>query len=95
MRLGGDVLSLLRDLSSYWRSMRLKLPFLEELKVDRLTLATQIPGVFAGGDVATGPATVIEAIAAGEKAAASIKRQDLLKGRLRVRKEIYPSRRAR
>jgi len=30
--------------------------------------------VFAGGDVLTGPATVIEAIAAGQRAASSIKR---------------------
>jgi NADPH-dependent glutamate synthase beta subunit-like oxidoreductase len=36
------------------------------------TLETGIPGVFAAGDVATGPATVIEAIAAGLRAATSI-----------------------
>lgn len=33
---------------------------------------TNVPGVFAGGDVVTGPKTVIEAIAAGKKAAISI-----------------------
>jgi heterodisulfide reductase subunit A-like polyferredoxin len=33
---------------------------------------TQIPGVFAGGDIVTGPATVIEAVAAGKRAAESI-----------------------
>jgi NAD-dependent dihydropyrimidine dehydrogenase PreA subunit len=32
------------------------------------------PGIFAGGDAATGPASVIEAIAAGQRAAASIDR---------------------
>ena len=42
--------------------------------VDPVTLATSRPGIFAGGDVVTGPATVIEAIAAGEKAAISIGR---------------------
>jgi hypothetical protein len=42
--------------------------------VDPETLATSAPGVFAGGDTVTGPATVIEAIAAGKKAAASIDR---------------------
>jgi NADH-quinone oxidoreductase subunit F len=42
------------------------------LAVDPCTLQTNIPGVFAGGDVITGPATVIEAIAAGKMAAASI-----------------------
>jgi len=40
--------------------------------VDPLTLATSRQGVFAGGDVVTGPATVIEAMAAGERAAISI-----------------------
>ena len=44
------------------------------LKVDPETLATSTKGVFAGGDVATGPASVIEAIAAGRQAAASIDR---------------------
>jgi len=34
--------------------------------------ATDLRGVFAGGDAANGPATVIEAIAAGRRAAASI-----------------------
>lgn len=33
---------------------------------------TEIPGVFAGGDCVTGPATVIRAIAAGKVAAANI-----------------------
>ena len=43
------------------------------VKIDAATLATQRPGVFAGGDVApTGPLTAIEAIAAGRKGAASI-----------------------
>lgn len=42
------------------------------VKVEADTLATSIKGVFAGGDVATGPASVIEAIAAGRRAAASI-----------------------
>lgn len=37
------------------------------------TLATSIAGVFAGGDIVTGAATVIEAMGAGRKAAASIK----------------------
>jgi len=37
-------------------------------------LATSIMGVFAGGDIVTGAATVIEAMGAGRKAAASMKR---------------------
>jgi NADH-quinone oxidoreductase subunit F len=41
---------------------------------DPRTLATSRKGVFAGGDAVTGAATVIEAIAAGQRAASSIKR---------------------
>jgi NADH-quinone oxidoreductase subunit F len=41
---------------------------------DRRTLATDRPGVFAGGDAVTGPQTVIWAVAAGQRAATSIKR---------------------
>ncbi|KPV62008.1 MAG: Sulfide dehydrogenase subunit alpha precursor [Candidatus Bathyarchaeota archaeon BA2] len=40
--------------------------------VDPVTLETSLPGVFAGGDVISGPATVIEAIAAGKMVADSI-----------------------
>ena len=42
--------------------------------VDEETLATSKPGIFAGGDAATGPRTAIEAIAAGKKAAVSMDR---------------------
>ena len=41
-------------------------------QVDPDTLATAREGVFAGGDAVTGPATVIEAIAAGRQTAISI-----------------------
>lgn len=44
------------------------------IQTDPLTLATNIPGVFAGGDAATGPSTVIEAIASGKEGAVSIDR---------------------
>jgi len=44
------------------------------VQVDADTLATAREGVFAGGDAVTGPATVIEAIAAGRQAAISIDR---------------------
>ncbi len=39
---------------------------------DQTTLATSKPGVFAGGDIVTGGATVILAMGAGRKAAAAI-----------------------
>jgi len=42
------------------------------IKVNPKTLATNLRGVFAGGDLVTGPNTVIDAIAAGKKAAESI-----------------------
>jgi NADPH-dependent glutamate synthase beta subunit-like oxidoreductase len=45
---------------------------LRTIAVDRATLATSVPGVFAGGDVAFGPRIVIEAIADGRRAARSI-----------------------
>ena len=44
------------------------------IAVDPMTMETSLPGVFAGGDAVSGPATVIEAIAAGKIAAASINR---------------------
>lgn len=40
--------------------------------VDETTGATNLPCVFAGGDIVTGAATVIEAMGAGRKAAAAI-----------------------
>jgi len=53
---------------------------------DPLTLVTHVPGVFAGGDVATGPSTIVQAMAHGYQAAISIDRylkgQDLYKDRV-------------
>ena len=55
------------------------------LAVDQVTLQTDIEGVFAGGDVVSGPADVIAGIAAGKEAAISIDRYlrgvDLKEGR--------------
>jgi len=42
--------------------------------VDPVTFATNVEGIFAGGDDVTGPATVVEAINAGKEAAKSIDR---------------------
>ncbi len=42
--------------------------------INQDTLTTNRPGVFAGGDVVTGPNTVVDAIAAGKKAAIMIQR---------------------
>ncbi|MEJ2716326.1 MAG: FAD-dependent oxidoreductase, partial [Deltaproteobacteria bacterium] len=55
------------------------------VRVDPVTFATSMEGIFAAGDVATGPRTVIEAIAGGKEAAESIRRflegEDLHQGR--------------
>jgi formate dehydrogenase (NADP+) beta subunit len=42
------------------------------LAVDRETLATTAPGVFAGGDIAFGPRLIINAVADGQRAARGI-----------------------
>jgi NADPH-dependent glutamate synthase beta subunit-like oxidoreductase len=44
------------------------------------SLTTSRPGVFAGGDVTTGPSTVIKAIAAGKNAAVML--QNFVSGKL-------------
>jgi heterodisulfide reductase subunit A len=44
------------------------------LEVDPVTLQTNLDGVFAGGDVVSGPADVVVAVAAGKEAATSIDR---------------------
>jgi formate dehydrogenase beta subunit len=44
----------------------------ETVAVDLYSYQTSLPGVFAGGDCVTGPATLIEAIAAGNRAAKAI-----------------------
>ena len=57
------------------------------IAVDPDTLQTKVPYMFAGGDVVSGPASVIEAIAAGKRAVASIDRY--LRGEpLEVKEEI-------
>ena len=58
------------------------------IEVDPITLATTVQGIFAGGDVVRGPASVVEAIAHGHEAAISIDRyireEDLKEGRERI-----------
>jgi NAD-dependent dihydropyrimidine dehydrogenase PreA subunit len=53
--------------------------------VHPLTMETSVPGVFAGGDIVSGPSTVISAIAGGRRAAVSIERylkgEDMARGR--------------
>ena len=55
------------------------------IQVHPVSLETGVKGVFAGGDVATGPGTIVESMAHGRKAAISIDRylrgEDLIQGR--------------
>ena len=44
------------------------------ISVDMANMTTSIPGVFAAGDAVTGPATVVEAIGGGKRAAEAIDR---------------------
>jgi NADPH-dependent glutamate synthase beta subunit-like oxidoreductase/Pyruvate/2-oxoacid:ferredoxin oxidoreductase delta subunit len=57
--------SLPKELWNY----KLKVPLIE---ADPLTLETKLPGIFAGGDIVSGPASIIEAVGQGKKAAVSI-----------------------
>ncbi len=54
--------------------------------IDPETMQTNRPGIFAGGDAVTGPASVIEAIAAGHRAAWAINNYLLNKG---SKKKVY------
>ncbi|HDH25622.1 MAG TPA: FAD-dependent oxidoreductase [Actinobacteria bacterium] len=56
------------------------------ITVDPITFQTSIPNVFAGGDIVSGPASVVEAVQCGNEAAVSIDRflrgEDLASGRV-------------
>ncbi|MHB1275342.1 MAG: FAD-dependent oxidoreductase, partial [Candidatus Humimicrobiaceae bacterium] len=62
------------------------------LKVDKTTYATNVTGIFAGGDVVSGPGFVVDAIAQGHEAAVSIDRylrgEDIKKGREKLEKKL-------
>jgi len=60
--------------SRAFASMGLKVDGNGRIKVNPRTLETNLEGVFAGGDLVTGPNTVIDAIAAGKKVAGVIDR---------------------
>lgn len=60
--------------SEFLSSMGLDLDGGGRIKADSVTFATNLKGVFAGGDLVTGPNTVIDAISAGKKAAENIDR---------------------
>lgn len=62
------------DLSFLDEKYQLQLNARGLIDVEEETQATNRPGVFAGGDAATGPATVIRGVAAGRKAAFGMNR---------------------
>lgn len=61
-------LECLRDLKGLKWSRR------QTIQANAVSMETSIPGVFAGGDAVTGPATVVEAIGAGKRASEAIDR---------------------
>ena len=66
------------------------------IQVDPVSLHTDLKGVFAGGDLVTGPGTIVESMAHGRKAAISIDRylrgEDLFQGRESEGSQISPLR---
>ncbi|KPK95886.1 hydrogenase [bacterium SM23_31] len=60
------------NLSDLMNGITLKTSKRNTILVDPETLATDIPGIFAGGDCVTGPSTIADSIAQGKLAAASI-----------------------
>ena len=75
------------DLSCLPQNDGFKRTPLGTLATDPTILTTHLPGVFAGGDVVTGPSTVAEAMASGYRAAISIDRY--LKGQDLQEERIY------
>jgi NADH-quinone oxidoreductase subunit F len=62
------------DLSFLKGNSNFKITKWDTLEVDPETMATNVPGIFAGGDVVSGPATVLQAMCAGKAAAESMQR---------------------
>ncbi|NIS61025.1 MAG: FAD-dependent oxidoreductase, partial [Proteobacteria bacterium] len=94
----GSTFSLPADKVILAVGQRVDLSFLERspiganantIHINERTLETVFPGIFAAGDVVTGPATVIEAIAAGLRAAVSIRQY--LKGE-EITGDFFPTR---
>lgn len=82
------------DLSVLPKDSKVKTVRAGWIEADPLTLATAEPGIFAGGDVVSGPKSAVEAIAHGHEAATSIERYlsglDLKKDREKIKEESAP-----
>ncbi|MCJ7685571.1 MAG: FAD-dependent oxidoreductase [Desulfobacteraceae bacterium] len=79
------------EISSFEREKTLDLSNNALVVVNPATMETSVTGVFAGGDVVSGPSTVVEAVAAGKKAAESIHRY--LRGLSLAELALIPARR--
>jgi heterodisulfide reductase subunit A-like polyferredoxin len=79
------------DLSIFSKKTKVKTAKNGLIITDPVTLATDEPGVFAGGDGVSGPKSAVEAIAHGHEAAISIERylsgKDLKQGREKTKEE--------
>jgi len=62
------------DLSFLSKKHNFEITKWNTFSVDDEILQTNVPGIFAGGDAVTGPKTIIDAIGAGHRAAASMDR---------------------
>jgi NADPH-dependent glutamate synthase beta subunit-like oxidoreductase len=60
------------DFSFFGPGLAFDTATIHRLEADPVTLQTKIPGVFAGGDLVTGPQSAVEAFAAGRRAALAI-----------------------
>ncbi|GAI44812.1 unnamed protein product, partial [marine sediment metagenome] len=60
------------DTSSFDKDSQVELNRRGYINTNEETMETSMEGVFAGGDCSSGPATVVEAVAAGQRAAISI-----------------------
>jgi NADPH-dependent glutamate synthase beta subunit-like oxidoreductase len=74
---------------SFLETKKFNITSKKTINVHPYSLVTNVGGIFAGGDVVSGPATVIEAIASGRKAAISM--DEYLRGRGLEYEEQAPS----
>jgi NADPH-dependent glutamate synthase beta subunit-like oxidoreductase len=60
------------DISEFSSENPLQISSLGTIEVNKVTMETNIPNVFACGDIVNGPTSIVEAVASGRKAAAAI-----------------------
>ncbi|MCL3859654.1 [FeFe] hydrogenase, group A [Actinotalea sp. K2] len=76
------------DTSFLYNDLPVRLNTWGDVDIDGFTMQTSEPTVFAGGDCVTGPATVIQAVAAGRRAAMAMD-ELLTRGYVRAGTEDY------